>query len=248
MKTETIVPKLILILAESAFETIPKSLWRHPVIQQHSRRLGKQPRRVLLDRSYHHQAMKILKENKKRGRPDIVHFALLEALGSPLNRERRLKVYVHTRGDHVITVNPEVRLPRNYSRFVGLAEQLFELKKIRPDGKTLLELSRKKISALLRELCPDRTVAFSRRGRPRKIEEAVFTLKGKERPVVIIGGFPFVNFSEAVVNLVDDVFSVDPEMIDASVVTSRVIYEYERVTGLLEKRIELCSSRIEENI
>jgi len=31
--------------------------------------------------------MKKLRESEKRGRPDIVHFALLEALGSPLNKE-----------------------------------------------------------------------------------------------------------------------------------------------------------------
>ena len=63
---------------------------------------------------------------EKRGRPDIVHFTLLEALGSPLNLEGLLKIYVHTYSGYVIDVRPEVRLPRDCNRFSGLMEQLFQ--------------------------------------------------------------------------------------------------------------------------
>jgi rRNA small subunit pseudouridine methyltransferase Nep1 len=87
--------------------------------------------------------MKKLEESEKRGRLDIVHFALLEALGSPLNREGLLQTYVHTINDYVITVNPETRLPRNYNRFVGLMEQLFESYRVPPTGQILLKLEGK---------------------------------------------------------------------------------------------------------
>jgi len=110
---------LILVLAESAVETVPESLWTHRSVQKHAKLRRKPPRSVLLDRSYHHAAMKGLEHSEKRGRPDIVHFALLEALGSPLNREGLLEVYVHTIDDNVITVDPETRLPRNCNRFVA---------------------------------------------------------------------------------------------------------------------------------
>ncbi len=229
---------LILILAESALETVPKSLWKHPAIQHYSKKRGKPPEFLLLDRSYHHSAMKTLPENEKRGRPDIVHFALLEALGSPLNKERLLQVYVHTLSDHVITVNPEARLPRNYSRFVGLMEQLFEFGKVPPSGQLLLELKHQSLPQLLHEIRPDYVMAFSTKGVPDTLEKAILKLSSRERPTVLIGGFPHGHFTEATTKLANEVVRIDPETLETWTVTSRLIYEYERLISLLQKRLK----------
>jgi len=229
--------KLILVLAESALETVPEGLWTHPAVQRYSKRRGKHPRFLLLDRSYHHAAMRDLEESEKRGRPDIVHFALLEALGSPLSKEHLLQVYVHTTNDYVIVVNPGVRPPRNYSRFVGLMEQLFELGRVPPNEPVLLRLEHKTLQTLLHQIKPDYVMAFSRRGEPHPLEEAVSRLTGKERPVVVIGGFPHGPFSETTVKLTNEVVCIDPEMLETWTVTSRVIYEYERAITLPLKRL-----------
>jgi len=242
MKTELFLHEgirlLTLILAESALETIPKALWTHPAIASYAERRGKDPQFLLLDRSYHHAAMKKLEENDKRGRPDIVHFALLEALGSPLNEERLLHTYVHTINDSVIAASPESRLPRNYNRFVGLMEQLFELGRVPPTGNTLLRLESKTLRQLLHEIAPSRVVAFSRRGSPHTLEEVVSRLLGEDMPAVIIGAFPRGHFSEATVKLADEIICVDPEMLEVWTLTSRVIYEYERAISLPTKRIK----------
>jgi len=229
---------LILILAESALETIPKSLWKHPAIQHYSKKRGKPPEFLLLDRSYHHSAMKKLPENEKRGRPDIVHFALLEALGSPLNKERLLQVYVHTFSDHVIKVNTEARLPRNYSRFVGLMEQLFEFGKVPPEGQLLLELKHQSLPQLLHEIKPDYVMAFSTEGVSHTLEEAVSKLSDKPKPAVIVGGFPHGHFSKATIKLANEVARIDPETLETWTVASRLIYEYERLISLPQKRLK----------
>ena len=65
---------------------------------------AKLPKQLLLDRSLHHAGMLKLKNNLKRGRPDITHFVLLEALGSPLNKEGQLQVLIHTCNDYVIRI------------------------------------------------------------------------------------------------------------------------------------------------
>lgn len=65
---------LNVILADSELELIPKKLWNHPVIKKFVKKRKKDVRYTLLDSSYHHKAMKNLKENYRRGRPDIVHF------------------------------------------------------------------------------------------------------------------------------------------------------------------------------
>jgi len=230
---------LILILAESAIETIPKGLWKQPSVKSHSKKRGKPPKFLLLDRSYHHAAMKNLPQNQKRGRPDIVHFALLEALGSPLNKAGELQVYVHTINDHAISVNPKARLPRNYNRFVGLMEQLFELKRAPPTGPALLKLEHKTLSQLLQDIKPTYTLAFSRIGTPSTLEEAISRLSDKERPAVIIGCFPHGHFSETTIKLANELVCIDPEMLETWTVASRVIYEYERVISLPKKRLSL---------
>jgi len=229
---------LILILAESALETVPKSLWEHPSVKRYSEQRGKPPQFNLLDRSYHHEAMKTLEENWKRGRPDIVHFSLLEALGSPLNREGILKVFVHTNQDYVISMVPETRLPRNYMRFIGLIEQLFEHGMVPKTGKALLTLQRKGLPKLLNEIKPTYVVAFSRIGRAITLEEAISRLSNRERLAVIIGGFPTGHFTKTTTELVDEVINIDPDMLEAWTLTSRVIYEYERAVSLVKKRLK----------
>ncbi len=181
--------------------------------------------------------MKNLRENEKRGRPDIVHFALLAALGSPLNREGLLQVYVHTKDDFVIMVNSEARLPRNYDRFVGLLEKLFETGMVPPAGQKLLWQEHKTLPKLLEEIKPDFVMAFSRKGKPDTLERAVTKLSSKEKPVVIVGGFPHGQFSKTTVRLADEVICVDPEMLETWTLASRVIYDYERAISLPKKRL-----------
>ena len=231
---------LILVLAEAAIETVPETLWSHPAVRRHSKRQRKPPKQLLLDRSLHHAAMRRLDDDLKRGRPDITHFALLEALGSPLNREGLLQTYVHTNKDYTITVNPSARLPRNYNRFIGLIEQLFQQQKVPSDGETLLRLEPKTLQQLLAEAKPDYVLAFSREGKPKTIQDAVSVLESKQRPAVIVGGFPHGHFSEITTKLADEIVCVDSEMLEAWTMTSRAIYEYEQTLSLPPKR--LCES------
>lgn len=230
---------LTLILAESAVETIPKNLWNHPAIKKFSKARRKHPRFILLDRSYHHSAMKKLEDSEKRGRPDIVHFALLEALGSPLNKEKLLTVYVHTLGDYTIQVNHEARLPRNYSRFVSLIEQLFEFSRVPPnkDEKSLLTLKHQTLQQLINEVKPAHLLALTRLGKPRTLEEAISDLAKNENVGVLIGGFPRGRFSQATVKLADEIICVDHEMLETWTIVSRIIYEFERALSLPKKRL-----------
>ncbi|CAH8582950.1 unnamed protein product [Dicrocoelium dendriticum] len=57
-------------------------------------------------------------------RPDIAHQCLLMLLDSPLNRVGRLQVYLRTRKNVIIEVNPKIRIPRTFDRFCGLIVQL----------------------------------------------------------------------------------------------------------------------------
>ncbi len=228
---------LTFILAEAALETVPQKIWNHSSVKRHAKRQRKPPKHLLLDRSLHHAGMLKLKNNLKRGRPDITHFVLLEALGSPLNKEGRLQVLIHTCSDYVIRINPEARLPKNYNRFVGLIEQLFQQQKVPLEGKPLLSIEQKTLPQLVAEIKPDYVLSFSTQGEPKTIETAVFGLQKKQNPAVMVGGFAHGHFSETTLQLANETVCVDHEMLETWAITSRLIYEYERSLSIPNKRL-----------
>ncbi len=224
---------LYLLIAEAALETIPREVWSHPVIRKYAKKRGKSPSKLLLDLSFHYNAVKKLPHIEKRGRPDIVHIALLEALGSPLNKVGKLKVYVHTFSDYIIEVNPETRLPRNYYRFVGLMEQLFELRKVPPRGKKiLLSLREGSIRDVVGEIAPTKTILMNEKGEKVSLIELAEILTNTPKPLVIIGGFQRGNFTEDTEKLADMKLSIFHEVLDTWVVVSRAITAYEIGIGL----------------
>ena len=231
-------PLLTLILAEAALERVPAELTGHPQVRRQAEKAGKPPGSLILDRSYHHQAMVGLKNGEKRGRPDIVHFCLLEALGSPLNLEGLLQVYVHTVGGFTIWVNPEVRLPRNYNRFIGLMEQLFQAGRVPPEGRPLLTLRRMSLRRLLGKLKPTFTLALTRRGKPQPVRRLGEALASTPRPTVLVGAFPHGGFTKQTLSLADEAAAIDPEGLEAWTVVSRIISAYEEAIGLPEARLK----------
>ena len=131
---------LSLILAEAALETVPKIIANHTSVIKHANKKGKSGQEILLDRSYHHRAMNKLEDAGKRGRPDLVHFALLEAMSTPLYQKGMLEIYVHTIIDKVIFFHGNIRLPKSYFRFEGLMEELFKYRQITSDTELLMEI------------------------------------------------------------------------------------------------------------
>ncbi|HIP85742.1 MAG TPA: 16S rRNA methyltransferase [Pyrodictium sp.] len=202
--------RLKLVLAEAALELVPRELWGHPSVYKSAWKRGKSPGQILLDRSLHHQAMQRLPKAEKRGRPDIVHFCLLEALDSPLNREGLLEIYVHTFGDYVVWVNPQTRLPRNYNRFVGLMEQLFEAGRVPPNSdKPLMIVKPMKLETLVRRLSPNRVILLSETGETKRVRTiAEEIVEDMDKTMVIIGAFPHGDFEPSTYKLATHIYSI----------------------------------------
>ncbi|ASJ08949.1 16S rRNA methyltransferase [Thermococcus siculi] len=188
---------LHLVIAEAELELVPKSIADHSSVVNYARRRGKKPEEVLLDSTYHHPALKKLEDGERRGRPDIVHICLLNALESIANREGLLRVYVHTRNDEVIYVKPETRIPRNYNRFVGLMESLFK-NRVVPRDLELLRMEEKSLGELVEEIEPDEVFVMSEGGTPTKPRDFGETLRSLENPLVIVGGFPHGDFKSEI--------------------------------------------------
>lgn len=215
-----------LILAESALELVPLELQDHPSVLSHAQKLGKHPSEILLDNSWHFAAMKGIENEIKRGRPDLVHFSILEATTIPLYLKNKIKVYIHTINDQVIHIGENVHIPKSYHRFEGLIEKLFLEKTIRSDDNILLEIKEKSFSELINEIKPSIVIGFSTKGEPSSFEK--ISSKISDNACIVIGGFQKGHFAESTKNKINHLFSIDELSYEAHVVIARILYEYEK--------------------
>ena len=220
---------LSLILAESSIELVPNEIAGHPAIIKWAKRKKKDPRQLVLDQNYHHSAiLRLGKSGVGRGRPDIVHFSLLVALGSPLNADNQLNCYVHTRDGHVIEIDPRTRLPRNTDRFTSLIEQLYQDSVVPSSGPALLKLKKESMKSLLGTILPDRVVALTTLGSPSPMEAIAEGLRQSERPVLLVGGFPTGHFSDGTMTLASEKIRIDRRSLEAWTIVGRAVYDYEK--------------------
>jgi len=214
------------VLVESALEFVPKELCTHSSVISHSKRIGKKPSEILLDISFHYSAMKGIKNELKRGRPDLVHFCLLEACSIPLYFNRELTVYVHTIEDKVIFVGENVRLPKSYHRFTGLMEKLYSEKKIESYGNMLLEIKDMDFESLLNKISPSKVIGLTIDGLPSSYQNIAKNISNQS--CLVVGGFAKGHFSKKTRKNLDSVFKVDKNSLEAHIILSRMLYEYEK--------------------
>lgn len=217
---------LSLVIAESALELVPIELQRHNSVIASARRFNKKPSEILLDISWHFAAMKGIKNEIKRGRPDLVHFSLLEACSIPLYFENKLNVFVHTIDDKVISVGQNVRLPKSYHRFVGLVEKLYSTGKIEENNNTLLEIKEMSFGNLIKKINPKQTIALSSKGIKSSYQKVAEEID--DNTCLVIGGFSKGQFSDKNKDYFDKIVLVDKNPLEAHIIISRVLYEYEK--------------------
>ncbi len=216
-----------LIIAEAALETIPKQIAKHPSVAKHASRKDRSEDEILLDRSYHHSAMLKLENAERRGRPDLVHFALLEATSTPLYRKNLLNVYVHTVANKVIFLSENVRLPKSYFRFEGLMEELLNNGKVSSDSTMLMELKDMKFQDLVSKLKPRKVIGLSRMGARSSAEEVAKMIDSET--AIVVGGFPRGHFSNTVSSTINYTYSISELALEAHLVIARILYEYEKI-------------------
>ncbi len=215
-----------LIIAESSLELVPKELKSHASVISHAQKLGKKPSEILLDNSWHFAAMKGIKDEIKRGRPDLVHFCILEATTIPLYQKNKIKIYIHTIDDKVIYLGENVNIPKSYHRFEGLIEKLFLEKTIVANGNVLLEIKEKSFSDLVDEIKPSKIIGLSSKGQKHSFENTV--LEMPENCCLVVGGFQKGHFSDTVQSRINQLISIEDSSFEAHVIVARMLYEYEK--------------------
>jgi len=221
---------LTVVVADAALELVPEEIARHPAVVSHARNRRKKPTELLLDSSLHWRAMEKLNNKEQRGRPDIIHDLLKLSLDSQLNREGRLRIFIHTMGDRVIRVNPATRIPRSYSQFIGLIEELYSKGSIKAEGEELLSIEEKPLAGLLKELNSP-AIVFDAQGRPSSLRKLSERFSASRDACVVIGGFPHGDFrsGEALAGL--ERISLSPIELTAPAILAKAISAYELALG-----------------
>lgn len=240
-----LICQISIVLAESALEIIPKELRNNYLILNYLKRVGKSANEVLLDKSYHYNAMREEKIDCiwKRGRPDLVHISLMSILSTPLFQRNLVNVYVHTIDNKVIFFGKQVRIPKSFRRFEGLMIKLFQEKEIKENLKDddrcryLLKIEKNMTfdNLLGKIIQPHKVIGFSSTGILKDLKTIVnenIEIDNKKL-AFIIGGFPSGQFSQNIRERFHMTYAITNEQLEAHVVISRLAYECENRLSLL---------------
>lgn len=216
---------LIIFLVECGIELIPKEIRSQSAVRKNfSPQIYSSQ---LLDNALHHSAMKNLDNLEKRGRPDITHLSLLNALGSPLNKSGNMKIFVHTINNKIFEFNPEIRISRNYNRFKGLMAKLLIDRDITVNGTQLISLFNGDIQDLFSTFKAPNILQFSSKGKLIKNYNELFPEDISKNIIAIVGGFQKSTFSDELLSLSKDLISISNYSLDAWVVVSKIINFFE---------------------
>lgn len=145
---------------------------------------GRDSQYHLLNSDDHQNILRKNKLNLADHRPDITHQCLLTLLDSPLNKAGMLQVFIRTKKNVLIEINPQIRIPRTFVRFAGLMVQLLHKLSIKAVGseEKLMNVIRNPITDHLPIKC--RRIALSGDAPVVKMSDYVRTELNDNAPVV----------------------------------------------------------------
>lgn len=221
---------LSLVVVDAELETIPDIMKDDYSIRIQAKKRGKPASKMLLDSNFMHSAIEryFPGESTRRGRPDIIFHLLMTSLESILNKKSGLRVIIHTRNNRIIEINPSIRLPKSYNRFVGLMEDLFDKKAIGPQSETLMKVTDGDWKDAL-NMAGGEKILLSPKGIPGKIADV---FHGTGDMSVIIGGFSQGDFISDVYSLGSGI-SIYPDELTIWSVAMECICQYERDYGFI---------------
>ncbi len=222
---------LTIIFVECGLELIPSSIRNHPSIQKNLKK-DSYPSK-LLDNAIHHSAMVRLEAAEQRGRPDITHACLLNALGSTANKSGNLKIYLHTFENKIFEINPAIKIARNYNRFKGLMAKLLMENEIRIKNLVLISEFKGTLRELINTIDNKEIMLLSNKGELAERPLLLFNNDLSKDFVVIIGCFQKGFFTDEILELSNRLVSISHYSLDAWVALSRVITLYEIANNIL---------------
>lgn len=212
---------LHVVLAGAEVELAPEEISGHPAVRATAKDQNRKGSEILLDQNLHWAAIKQLPDGERRGRPDILHYCLLVLLESPLNKEGKLKVLVHTRHGELIHIRPDTRLPRGEARFQGLVSKILREGASQDKQPLMWSDGVVKPSEVL-EFCKGPIVRLDEGGAQATPAEVVQRARGSDLTLVL-GAFPAGDFPPAWKAAAPEAVSIFPQALNAWAVAAEVV-------------------------
>ena len=181
----------------------------------------------ILDDNYHHQLIVKLVDQMKHGRPDVVHFALLDTTGTPAFIDNLIDVYIHTLANTTVKVLPGVRPPRTLQRFCGVMSKVLTGKSGNEEKRLFEVTNEQSIKELVDSIDSKRVVSLTTEGVSSDIFQFLRKTAVSENYTWIIGGFARGHFSEDVKALSSDMISISKYSLSAHVIAARLCFAIE---------------------
>jgi rRNA small subunit pseudouridine methyltransferase Nep1 len=166
----------------------------------------------------------------------------MSVLETPLCKEGLLSVHLHLQDGRIIEVRPDVRLPRNYDRFVGLMEQLLLKGRVPPQGDSLLHIKEGSIEKLISKLKAGsdnaKTLLAVEGGQQTSIESLRNSLpQDPSVPVIVgVGAYPHGNLSDEIASMFSAHLELDREVMMAWQVCAELLWVYSLSIGVVKIR------------
>ncbi|MCJ1308678.1 18S rRNA pseudouridine methyltransferase [Agyrium rufum] len=216
--------RLIVVLSHASLETIPISMGRGGA--------SREIKYTLLNSDEHIGIMRKQNRDISDARPDITHQCLLTLLDSPINKAGKLQIYIHTASGILIEVNPALRVPRTFKRFIGVMVQLLHKHSIRSTNSSekLLKVIKNPITDHLPHNC--RKVTLSWNSEVVRVKDYIQDIDSKQSICVFVGAMAkgADTFAD---DFKDDSISISNYSLSASVACSKFCHAAEDVWNIV---------------
>lgn len=205
--------KLIVILEHANLELTPSK---------------KRPTLITIDD--HAGLIKKMNKTYEDYRPDVAHQCLLALLDSPLNKAGYLQVYMRTKQNVLIEINPKTHLPRTYKRFCGLMAQLLSKLRIRAlnSSEVLLKVISNPVVTYLPFNCP--IIATNEKAKLVNIDDYADSLNKGNSVAFVIGA---MSKGDLDINYHHEAISVSSYALTAGVVCAKLCSAFEKCWDVL---------------
>ncbi|UKJ87991.2 rRNA small subunit pseudouridine methyltransferase Nep1 [Theileria orientalis] len=157
-------------------------------------------------------------------RLDILHQCLLVLHDSPLNKDSNLRVYVRTKGNELIEINPSLSVPRTLDLFTTLMDTLVKNRKIKSanSGNILMKMIPNKLESVLP--ANSYSVGFSTTGKLVKLSSFLSSYDFN-RTLVVHVGTTSSDHSKGTTENVDEVICISEHPLSAAHCLSKLTTE-----------------------
>ena len=178
----------------------------------------------------HKSLIQKLQKSYEDYRPDILHHCLLSIFESPLNKSNLLQVYIRTKENILIELNPKLKIPKTIKRFCALMGQLLIKYRIRAlnSSELLLKVIKNPIINHLPLGCP--IISTNEKSRIVKLDEFVKSLSKGGSIAFVVGA---MSKGDLNIDYSNDSISISQYPLSAGIVCSKICTAFEKAWDII---------------